>query len=96
MSTHIEAFIPDTDPMYQRYKAVAIACMENNVTLPEEVANYFNHRHAFPGMFDAKLSVKLELDKDYTEWHDESNRGFEVDLTKLPQGVTKLRFYNSW
>lgn len=60
MSTHIAAFIPDTDPEFIRHKAVALACMAHNVSLPAEVSNYFNVRHnAYPAMFDEKLSVEL-------------------------------------
>jgi hypothetical protein len=97
MSTHIEGFIPSTDSDFQRFKNVALACMQAKVTLPAEVSNYFNVRHEpLPGMFDDKLRVELQHGEHYIDWHDESSRGFEVDLTKLPQGVTKLRFYNNW
>lgn len=96
MSTHIKAFIPDTDPDYLRHKAVAIVCMEHNISLPSEVSNYFNVRHdAYPGMFDEKLSVELTNGVHYIDWRHESSEGFEVDLTLLPKGVTKLRFYNN-
>ncbi len=27
---------------------------------------------------------------------DDSRAGFDVDLSKIPAGVTSLRFYNSW
>lgn len=97
MSTHIEGFMPDTDPEFQKYKSVALFCMENKVSLPAEVSNYFNVRHEpDTWMFDEKLSIALEEGVHYENWHDESSRGFEVDLTKLPKGVTKLRFYNNW
>jgi hypothetical protein len=99
MSTHIKAFIPDTDPEFQRHKIVAEICMEHKVSLPAETSNYFNVRHnPSPGMFDEKLSVELTNGIHYTEYNDshDAEAGFEVDLTKLPKGVTKLRFYNSW
>lgn len=99
MSTHIAAFIPDTDADFKKYKAIALVCMEAKVSLPAEVSNYFNVRHnPYPGMFDEKLSVELVNGTHYTEYNDSENSesGFEVDLTKLPKGVTKLRFYNSW
>lgn len=97
MSTHIKAFIPDTDPEFQKHKMIAEVCMEANVSLPAETSNYFNVRHKpYPGMFDEKLENKLEEGIHYSDWRDEDSQGFEIDLRLLPAGVTKLRFYNSW
>jgi hypothetical protein len=97
MSTHIAAFIPDTDPEFQKHKAVALVCMEAKVSLPAETSNYFNVRYnPYLGMFDEKLQIDLKEGEHYEEWREDSSEGFEVDLTKLPKGVTKLRFYNSW
>lgn len=96
MSTHIEAFIPDTDPEYQRHKKVLMVCREEGVSLPLETAKYFDDTHASEYLLDSKLARELEKGFHYTEYSDESSQGFEVDLTKLPKGVTKLRFYNSW
>ena len=45
-------------------------------------------------MLDDKPSVKLVKDTHYG-WVD-SSEGFEIDLAKLPKGVTKIRFYNSY
>lgn len=97
LSTHIKAFIPDTDPEFQKHKSVALVCMEAKVSLPAETSNYFNVRHSpYPGMFDEKLAIQLREGEHYEEWRGEASDGFEVDLSKLPKGVTKLRFYNSW
>ena len=97
ISTHIKAFIPDTNPDYQRHRKVALACIEAGVSLPSETKQYFNH-NALPthDMLDGKLEIELIKDIHYEDWADESSQGFEVDLTNLPKGVTKLRFYNSW
>lgn len=97
MSTHIKAFIPDTDPEYLRHKKVLDVCREQNVYLPAQTAEYFGGSTIpYWGMEDEKLEVKLKEDVHYTHYSEDSIDGFEVDLTKLPKGVTKLRFYNNW
>lgn len=96
MSTHIQAFVPDTDLDYQRHKKVVAMCLQLSVSLPSETAAYFNAhnpRHVNP---EEKLEIELVEDIHYTDWSDDSSQGYEVDLTKLPKGVTKLRFYNNW
>jgi len=96
MSTHIVAFIPDTDKEYQRHKKILQACSEGEVSLPPETANYFGYELPEDYLLEDKLSVNLERGVHYEDWRDESSAGFEVDLTKIPKGVTKLRFYNNW
>lgn len=97
MSTHIKAFIPDTDPEYQKHKFIVEACLDADVSLPKETSAYFGG-YGRPGthMLEEKLEIELKEGEHYVDWSDESSQGFEVDLTKLPPGVTKLRFYNNW
>lgn len=96
MSTHIKAFIPDTDADFQKHKKILIFCIENEVSLPKETSAYFGSEDAGEYMLDEKLSVDLKEGQHYRYWSDESSQGFEVDLPKLPKGVYKLRFYNNW
>jgi len=96
MSTHIQAFIPDTDAEFQKHKKILLMCSENDVSLPKETAEYFGSDSADEYLLDEKLEIELKEDVHYKNWFDESSQGFEVDLTKLPKGVTKLRFYNNW
>lgn len=98
MSTHIKAFIPDTDPEYQKHKEILEMCLKHNVYLPQQTANYFGQSNPYPGMIEEKLQIELSEGVHYMEYRDShsSEEGFDIDLTKLPKGVTKLRFYNSW
>lgn len=96
MSTHIIAYIPDTDPEYQMHKEVLQVCAKNEVSLPIETAAYFGDSSPQLYLLDEKLEVDLVKGIHFKEWSDESSQGFEVDLTQLPKGVTKLRFYNNW
>jgi hypothetical protein len=36
------------------------------------------------------------LEEYVLEWRENSSSGYEVDLSKLPPGLTRIRFYNSW
>lgn len=96
MSTHIRAFTPDNDPDYQKHKKILLFCMESEVSLPPETAAYFGSNKPNHYLLDQRIEMDLKEDVHYTPWSDDSCQGFEVDLTKLPKGVTKLRFYNSW
>ena len=96
MSTHITAFIPDNDPEYQRQKKVLLACHEAKVSLPAETAKYFGVYHPDLYLLEEKLQVKLEKGVHYKEYNADMEQGFEIDLDKLPKGVTKVRFYNSF
>lgn len=96
MSTHIRGFIPDTDPEYQKHKKVLLVCDEADVELPRETAEYFGSKYPDPEILEEKLEVELVEGQHYEEYRAEMSEGFEVDLTKLPKGVTKIRFYNSY
>lgn len=96
MSTHIKAFIPDTDVEFQKHKKILLMCLENEVSLPKETAKYFGSDTAYEYLLEEKLEIALKEDIHYKDWSEDSREGYEVDLTKLPKGVTKLRFYNSW
>ncbi len=96
MSTHIEAFMPDTDADFIKHKNVLLACREAGVSLPKETAGYFGSDDTSNETLDERLIVPLQLSLDYVNYSEDDRHGFEVDLTRLPKGVTKLRFYNSW
>jgi len=93
MSTHIQGFIPDTDDTYQKHKAVFEACMDADVSLPKETAEYFGSEYAEEYLLEEKLTVKIP----FTEWSDNNmSSGFEVVISDIPDGVHKIRFSNSW
>ena len=96
MSTRIEAFMPDTDLEFQKHKKILLMCKEAEVSLPKETAEYFGDDSPEEYNLDEKLEINLIEGTHYEEWEGDMQQGFEVDLSKLPKGVTKLRFYNSW
>lgn len=96
MSTHITAFIPDSDPTYQKHLAVFKACQNADVSLPKETADYFGSNEPYYGLEEEKLEFKLEKGIHYKEWSAEMCQGFEIDINKIPKEVSKIRFYNSY
>lgn len=91
MSTHIIGFRP-SDDTWHKMKCVFDSCREANVPLPKEVEQFFN------GETPDASGVKVDLNRHpcVQDYKDDMREGFEVDLSKLPPHVTKLRFYNSW
>ncbi len=102
MSTHLQAFIPDTDPDFVKHKNVLLACIAANVSLPKETGIYFmgsGYIQGYKGevqMLDQKLEQTLHPDIHYRLINREGESGFEVDISKLPKGVSKLRFVNCY
>lgn len=96
MSTHIEAFIPDTDAEFQKHKKVLLACLDANISLPEESEIYFGSKWPDLYLLDEKLKFNLVFKSHYVEYKSGDSDGFEIDLSKLPKSVSKIRFYNSW
>lgn len=96
MSTYILGFTPDTDKDFQRHKKILLVCLEGKVSLPPETAQYFDSDKPHESLLDEKLEINLKEGVHYEKWSKDMSSGFEVDLSKLPPGVTKLRFVNSW
>ena len=93
---YIKAFIPDTDPEYQRQRKVLLACKEAEVSLPKETAKFFGENYADLSSLDEKLEIKLQKDLHYREIFDDGVTGYEVILSKLPAGVDRIQFINTW
>ena len=91
MSTHvigIRASTPEHLRMVAAWRANEAAGLEQ----PAKLWAYFNHEPP-----DAAGSLIVEIPKDaMKKYTDDSRSGFDVDLSKIPEGVTSLRFYNSW
>ena len=94
MSTHVVGIKPP-DAEWRRMKKVWDACKEAGISAPGEVYEFFE------GEAPDDVGVLVDEDKlgkaveEYNSDSDPSS-GFEVDLTKLPKDVKKIRFYNAW
>lgn len=90
MSIHVVGYRPPDDE-WERMKAVYVACEEAGVDIPDKVQEFFHYDDP-QGM----LGIEVGLGEAVERWDDgESRSGYEVDLTRLPDGVRYLRFYYS-
>ena len=40
--------------------------------------------------------MEIKIEKAVTEFEDDYRHGFEVDVSKLPEGLTIILFFNSY
>ena len=77
---------------YKKRLEIYKSCRELNISLPEEIRKYFEYDGE---PCDEGIVVHLKKDvvsngaTDYSTYYD-------VDLSKLPDGVTKVRFEISY
>lgn len=90
MSTHVVGFKP-VDEKWIKFKAIWDSCLESNVVVPTEVKEYFDDEHPgdSPGM-------EVDIFESYKEYTEDMIEGYEIDLSKLPDGVQFIRVYNSY
>lgn len=89
MSSHVEGIRPP-DAKWLAMKAVYDSCRAAGVRPPQEVDDFFNYEQPDP------KGVIVSLKDCCSDYNQDSSSGFEVDLSKLPKGITVIRFYNSW
>ena len=90
MSTHVIGFKPP-DETWKKHKAVWDACEAAGLPddqWPEDTLKFFDHETP-----DAQ-GVECELPLE--EWSSDHEEGYQLELAKVPKGVTIIRFCNSW
>jgi len=90
MSTHVIGF-RKADEKWEQMKSVWNACERAGIEAPKEVYEYFNHNNP-----NTLAGIEVSISSAITEYCDDMQEGYEVDITKLPPDVTVIRFYNSW
>lgn len=89
MSTYIQGLKPKTEE-YRTKLNIYIACKKINVEPPSEIVDFFDGEICEHG-------IVTELPKEAVrEYSDEYRDFLEVNLTKLPPGVSRIRFINSY
>jgi hypothetical protein len=91
MHTVVIGFRPP-DEKWKAMKAVWDACEKANTPIPNEVMKFFNDGRPDP----AGVEVRLEGTPAVKEYCADMADGFEIDVTKLPAGLTIVRVYNSY
>lgn len=89
MITYIQGLKPKTEE-YEKKLQIYRMCKEMNVSIPEEIEEFFNGEVCERGII-------TEIPKDAVENYGENTSDiFELDLSKIPSDVTKIRFVNSY
>ena len=88
MSTSAVGFKP-ADEKWNSMKAVWEACEKAGTAIPEEVEDYFEGEPP-----EDKPGMEVDLGDSCQEWQGESSDGYEIDITKLPEGVRFIRVIN--
>lgn len=92
MCTHVAGFrLPDE--MWKKMKAVWDACKTAGVSPPKAVEDFFNYKYPSD---NTGIEVNLVDLPCITEYNNDMQNGYEVDLDKLPVGIKIIRFYNSY
>jgi hypothetical protein len=69
-------------------------CDNGNVGYPAELDEYFGDMvDEHPDFIRSEME---EMDIEYMETHPDSSNIFEVDLSKIPEDVSKIRFIMSY
>lgn len=88
MYTNVIGFINSNNETYVKYKKIWEQCVDAEISLPKEVKKYFEYCEESEDKLRLKLPIK--------EWSNEYSSGFELLVKDIPEGVEKIRFYNSW
>lgn len=90
MSTRVVGFRPP-DEKWNQMKVIWDACKAAGIRPPTDVETFFDGREPEP----RGIEIRIPAEK----WNDGPNgvsEGFEVEVAKIPDHVTHIRFINSW
>ena len=93
MSTSVIGIKPP-DEKFKKMYAIYKACETAGVSTPPEVDEYFNDEPPDEAGVLIFMSGACEYEA-VKQWEDESGFGYEIDITRLPKDITKIRFVNS-
>lgn len=90
INTYVQGLKPKTNE-YQIKLDIFISCKKLNIEPPKEIKDFF---------YDWEIceeGIVTELPKESVrEYTDEYRDFLEVDLTKIPKDISKIRFVNSY
>ena len=90
MCSYIQGIKPKTED-YEKRLQVYNLCTALNIPIPQEIDSYFNGEVCEEGII---CDLPKESLKEYQDRY--CREFFEVDLTKIPSDITKIRFVNSY
>lgn len=96
MSTHLVGF-KTPDETWTKMKAIWDACNEADVSIPEEVTDFFEDNA--PDSAGVKVSEKTLIEAGVVKHYNNSahmHNGYDIYVNRLPAGVNLIRVYNSY
>lgn len=91
VSTHIVGFVEPTET-WRKFKQVWDACNAAGIEVPKEVLAHFHGD--YPD--EAGRMFNLEKASYVRPFKADMEEGFEICVAEIPEGMTTIRFYNSW
>ena len=91
MSTHVVGIVP-ADDKYNLMREIWELCTKAGIAPPDDVDDFFHGER--PDGTGVQIDIK-SLDA-VESWSEEGASGFQVDITKLPENIRFIRFFNSW
>jgi len=92
MSSSVDGIV-QADDKFNEMKAIWEMCENTNVAIPQEVVDFFDGERPD----DAGVVVWINNNSQaVTEYNDDMQEGFEVDISKLDPKFKIIRFVNSY
>ena len=97
MDTYVKGMRSEDDEEYKKMKKVLLACNEAGVKLPEETAKYFGNNIPELNLLEEALEIDIQnAEEELVDDGVSTRQGIVVNIDKLPSGVRKLMFINSY
>ena len=95
ISVNIVGFRP-ADEKWKKMKDIWDAYKKAEIVPPQEVINFFSGSPSGEPD-DSGIEIDLMKTDSVDEWYtaDNSTSGYQIDLSKIPDNITKIRFYRS-
>lgn len=88
--------VRDLDGLFAKMIQAKLACENAGIGYPQEVIKYFKGEHSCDESYLRQEMESVDIQQAVEPWRQEMEDGFVVDLSKLPEGVKKIRFINSY
>lgn len=90
MSTHVVGFKP-ADRKWKDMIAAWDSCEKAGVPVPNEIQEFFGWEPP-----EDRPGMEVDLGDSCEEWCAEMRNGYQIDISKVPEGVRYIRVYNAY
>lgn len=85
MSNMLVGFVPP-DAKWKKMQEAWMACKNADVEVPVEIEDFFD------GADPLEDGAQIDLENITQNWSGEGEDGLEIDVSRIPKNVKKLRF----